>query len=179
MIRDEMIYKPQDSGSVRVLSAVDIPNLINSLAKYVNKALTENVKQQGLRWAGDFEGISDLRYNDANPKKIGEIDFVDWQHGTELLQKIANQLKIRKQGRVRMLMMLPKTTYSFHHDPDSWRVHIPLVTNKDSFVVVDGKLWHLEIGYAYLVKVKDYHLALNAGSENRIHIVFDWCDNLA
>jgi hypothetical protein len=58
-------------------------------------------------------------------------------------------------------------------------VHIPLITNNESFVFVDGKMWHLPLGNAYLVKVKHHHLAVNAGMENRIHIVFDYCDNLA
>lgn len=179
MNRDEMIHIPESNGSVRLLGPVDAIGLKMTLQYYIDRALNHNVKQQGLRWAGDFEGVSDLRYNEANPKKIGEEDFVDWQSGTDVLQRIAKSLGIRDQGRVRMLMMLPRSTYSFHHDPDLWRVHIPLVTNPDAFMVVDGKLWHLEVGNAYLVKVKDYHLALNAGSENRIHIVFDWCDNLA
>lgn len=174
-----MIHLPETTGSVRVLGSIEIEPLKESLKRFIDKAINENVKQQGLRWAGTFEGISDLRYDEANPKKIGEEDFVDWAPDTEELQNVAHSLGIRNQGRVRMLMMLPRSTYSFHHDPDLWRVHIPLITNPDAFMVVDGKLWHLQEGFAYLVKVKDYHLALNAGDKNRIHIVFDWCDNLS
>mgnify|MGYP000850208782 CR=1 FL=1 len=95
-----------------------------------------------------------------------EISLVS---GTSTLQSIATSLKIRDVGRVRMLMMAPKTTYSLHHDPDLWRVHIPLITNPDAFMFVDGKMWHLAVGKAYLVKVKHHHLAVNAGNENRIH----------
>lgn len=177
MKKDDMILKPTVTGSVRVLKEIDIEKLKNSLKIYIDKA--SEIRQQGLRWAGDFEGVSDLRYKDANPKQIGEKEFKNWQPNTEVLQEIAKELGIRDMGRVRVLMIPPKTTYSFHYDMDAWRVHIPLITNSDAFMVVDGKLWHLEIGYAYLVKVAHYHLALNAGNENRIHIVFDWCDNLA
>jgi hypothetical protein len=178
MTRDEMIYTPQSTGPVRVLGSVDSSGLLESLSKFIEKAQS-GVTQQGLRWAGDFEGVSDLRYSDANPRKISEDDFIDWTEGTEQLQSIANSLNIRDKGRVRMLTMKPRTTYSFHHDPDLWRVHIPLITNPDAFMVVDGKLWHLPVGFAYLVQVEYHHLALNAGSENRIHIVFDYCGNLA
>lgn len=177
MKREEMIHLPKSDGPVKVLCSVDVERLKLSLQNFIDKA-QQGVKQQGLRWAGDFEGVSDLRYNDANPKKIGEEDFVDWIAGTEVLQDIAYSIGIRKQGRVRMLMMTPRSTYSLHHDPDLWRVHIPLITNPDAFMFVGGKMWHLPVGSAYLVKVEDYHLALNAGSENRIHIVFDWCENL-
>ena len=96
-----------------------------------------------------------------------------------MLQTVAKSFNIRDAGRVRMLTMLPRTTYSLHYDLDLWRVHIPLVTNPDAFMFVDGKMWHMPVGNAYLVKVEHHHLAVNAGSENRIHILFDYCGNLA
>ena len=178
MTRDEMIHLPQSTGSVRVLGPVDLPELSNSLAPFVIKALN-GVTQQGLRWAGDFEGIGNLRYSDVNPRKITEDDFTDWIAGTEYLQTVAKSFNIRDVGRVRMLMMTPKSTYSLHHDPDLWRVHIPLITNPEAFMFVDGKMWHMPAGNAYLVKVEHHHLAVNAGTENRIHVVFDYCGNLA
>jgi hypothetical protein len=177
MKREEMIHSPQLTGSVRVLGPVDIDALNSSLQKFIDIAQT-GVTQQGLRWAGDFEGISDLRYS-TNPNKIGEEDFKDWITGTEMLQDIVKQYKMRDVGRVRMLTMKPRSTYSLHHDPDLWRVHIPLITNPDAFMFVDGKMWHLPVGNVYLVKVEHHHLAVNAGNENRIHIVFDYCGNLA
>lgn len=173
-----MIHPPELTGSVRVLGPVDVEALKQSLQSFIDKA-QEGLTQQGLRWADDFEGISDLRYSDANPKKIGEVDFKDWITGTEYLQTIAKSFNIRDVGRVRMLMMKPRSTYSLHHDADLWRVHIPLITNPDAFMFVDGKMWHLPVGNAYLVKVEHHHLALNAGMENRIHVVFDYCGNLA
>ena len=178
MTRDEMIHSPLSTGSVRILGPVDVDQLKNSLQSFIDKAQS-GITQQGLRWAGDFEGVSDLRYSEANPRRIGEEDFKDWIKGTELLQSVANQYNIRNVGRVRMLMMKPRTTYSLHHDLDLWRVHIPLITNPDAFMFVDGKMWHMPAGNVYLVKVEHHHLAINAGNENRIHVVFDWCDNLA
>jgi hypothetical protein len=178
MKREEIIYQPEQTGPVRVLGSIDTEKLIQSMQSFIDIAET-GVTQQGLRWAEDFEGISDLRYSDANTKQVGEDDFKDWIIGTEYLQSIAKSFNIRDVGRVRMLMMKPKTTYSLHHDADLWRVHIPLVTNKNAFIFVHGKMWHMPVGFVYLVQVKYDHLALNAGDKNRIHIVFDYCDNLA
>jgi hypothetical protein len=178
MTREEVIHLPTTVGSVRIIGCVDHEELIKSLKKFIDIA-ESGVTQQGLRWAGSFEGVSDLRYSAANPKQFKEQDFKDWAPGTEVLCNISKSLNIRDEGRVRMLMMKPRTTYSLHHDPDAWRVHIPLVTNPDAFVFVDGKMWHLPVGHAYLVKVIDHHLAINAGTENRIHVVFDYCANLA
>lgn len=179
MTRDEIIHSPTSTGPVRVLGPVDIDQLKNSLQSFIDKAQS-GVMQQGLRWAGNFEGVSDLRYQNANPKNYAAPDFTDWIPGTEYLQEVAKTLKpVRNAGRVRVLTMKPKTTYSLHYDPDLWRVHIPLITNPDAFMFVGGKMWHLPVGFAYLVQVEYHHLAINAGNENRIHIVFDWCDNLA
>jgi hypothetical protein len=171
MTRDEIVHAPKLAGSVRILGPVDTNALSASLKFYLDRAL-EGVKQQGLRWAGDVEGIGDLR------NRPDKKEFIDWQSGTELLQSVAHSLGIRNSGRVRMLTMRPMTTYSLHYDFDLWRVHIPLITNPDAFIFVDGKMWHLPTGSAYLVKVEHHHLALNAGSENRVHLVFDRCDNL-
>jgi hypothetical protein len=172
MTRDEIVHAPKLAGSVRILGPVDTDAVSASLKSYVDRAL-EGVKQQGLRWAGDVEGIGDLR------NRPDKIEFTVWQPGTELLHSVAQSIGVRNSGRVRMLTMRPMTTYSLHYDFDLWRVHIPLITNPDAFIFVDGKMWHLPTGSAYLVKVEHHHLALNAGTENRVHIVFDRCDNLA
>jgi hypothetical protein len=58
-------------------------------------------------------------------------------------------------------------------------VHIPLWTHPNALFFVQGKMWHMELGYAYLMQVLYLHTAVNAGRENRLHIVFDKCDNLA
>lgn len=178
MKREEMIHTPTDTGPVRVLGPVDVETLKESLQVFIDKAQS-GIRQQGLRWAGDFEGVSDLRYSDANAKRLLNKDFVNWIPGTERLQEVATSFGVREMGRVRMLMMPPRSTYSLHHDGDLWRVHIPLITNPEAFVFVHGKMWHMPVGFAYLMQVEYHHLALNAGMENRIHIVFDYCSNLA
>jgi len=178
MTRDEMILCPTHAGSVRLLAPIDSDSLITSLQPYLDQQLSGK-KQIGLRTAEGWDGTGDLR--DSGRKINLELleSFNSWVQGTEVLQSIATALGIREYGRVRMLNLSPRSTYSFHQDIDGWRVHIPLKTNDSAFVVVDGRLWHLPIGNAYLVKVKDYHCAMNAGTEDRIHIVFDLCDNLA
>lgn len=178
MTREEMIHRPKSIGSVRMVCPVDVESLLSSLSSYIAQA-QEGKTQQGLRWAGDFEGTGDIQRQENNPRKLYPKDFVDWQPDTEILQNIANSLGMGDCGRVRMLMMLPKTTYTLHYDADLWRLHIPLITNPDAFMFVDGKMWHLPIGNAYLVKVEHHHLAVNAGLEKRIHLVFDAAWSLA
>lgn len=173
MTRDEIVNIPGETGSVRVLGTVDVSKLIESLHDLIMQLNPEN-KQVPLR-IRDGQSTGDIRH-----LLLAGVPLIfdKWVPGTEYLQSVANSFNI-KDGRVRLLCMTPKSTYSFHLDLDAWRVHIPLVTNPDAFVIVDGKLWHMEVGKAYLMKVEDYHCAINAGDENRIHIVFDGCGYLA
>lgn len=163
-----------DTEEVKVLQKINVTKICESLYPYLQR-LNDNKKQVGLRWAKDFEGISDLRYKDANPNGYTQDDFVDWQPHTEFVQDIAHQLDISPKGRVRLLQVNPKSCYSFHADPHPYRVHIPLVTNQGSFMVVWGKLWQLQLGYAYRVRVQEDHTAINTGATPRIHLVFDNC----
>lgn len=178
MTRDEMIHYPELTGPVRLLGPVDVDGLNVSLQSHIDQQLRDK-KQIALRKPVDWDGVGELRDSGRPLTRELFTSFTVWIEGTELLQSIAHDLGVNEGGRVRLLNLPPKTNYSFHHDPDSWRVHIPLITNEDAFMIVHGKLWHLPIGNAYLVKVKDFHCAMNSGKEDRIHIVFDWCNNLA
>ena len=97
--------------------------------------------------------------------------------------------------RWRILCIRPKVTYSIHHD--GWRdgyrnvrLHIPIVTNPDSYLVfydrpmekAQGdvpyagqqtiKYYQPKPGFVYEADTTDYHTAVNYhGTDERIHIV--------
>jgi hypothetical protein len=103
---------------------------------------------------------------------LKEKDFTDWIPGTTLIQKIINDLSIKSEGRIRLLSLPPKSCYSYHKDGENeWRLHIPLQTNKHSFLVIDNQTWHLPVGYAYMINTSDYHTAMNCGTSTRVHLV--------
>lgn len=53
------------------------------------------------------------------------------------------------------------------------KIHIPLVTNPEAeFLVGDGR-FHLDVGKAYEVNNIISHGAVNQGSEDRIHFIFE------
>lgn len=53
------------------------------------------------------------------------------------------------------------------------RVHIPLMTNPDAKLIIDNTEHHLELGYDYLVDVREEHAVVNRGETPRIHFMFD------
>lgn len=81
-------------------------------------------------------------------------------------------------GRVRILILNPKSCYSWHVDPDLVRYHIPIKTSKASFFIVeDGVFKMQEEGKLYSLISTKWHTALNAHfSKQRIHIVFNTYD---
>ena len=74
-------------------------------------------------------------------------------------------------GRVRILLKEPRSTLSWHRDPEP-RLHIPLITNPGCLMVIDNVAKHMPADGSVLVtnNIK-YHNAFNGGEENRIHLV--------
>lgn len=88
--------------------------------------------------------------------------------------------------RWRILKLLPKSTYSVHDDfngfDDNLRLHVPIVTNNDSFLCfftgmpssgkqINVTYEHLELGKSYEVNTTGLHTAVNYGTEDRYHLV--------
>lgn len=58
-----------------------------------------------------------------------------------------------------------------HQDsPDKIRVHIPIHTNKASNWIINGKEYHMEPGWAYLVNTTLPHSVENKGTTDRVHL---------
>jgi hypothetical protein len=68
-------------------------------------------------------------------------------------------------------MHVPGTKLITHQDaPDKIRIHIPIFTNDQSNWIINGKEFHMEPGWAYLVNTTLPHSVENAGENNRIHL---------
>ena len=76
-----------------------------------------------------------------------------------------------KLGRVRLLWKLPRTTLSWHRDPEP-RLHIPIVTNYGARMCVDKVVHHMPAdGHVWITDNTKYHNAFNGGEEDRVHLV--------
>ena len=76
-----------------------------------------------------------------------------------------------KFGRVRILLIEPRSTLSWHRDPEP-RLHIPIITNPGCLMVIDNVAKHMEAdGSVWITNNTKYHNAFNGGEENRIHLV--------
>ena len=76
-----------------------------------------------------------------------------------------------KLGRVRILLKEPRSTLSWHRDPEP-RLHIPIITNPGCIMVIEEVAKHLPAdGSAWLTNNTKYHNFFNGGEEDRVHLV--------
>jgi hypothetical protein len=98
-------------------------------------------------------------------------EFVkDFEHTyfKEVYDTLSNKFKL---GRVRILLKEPRSTLSWHRDPEP-RLHIPIITNPGCMMVIENVAKHLPAdGSVYITNNVKYHNAFNGGEENRVHLV--------
>jgi len=128
----------------------------------------ENIK--GIYWTKpDSSGKETIR-----AKKIDEAaytEFVEDLKDTYFKVVYDELLKRFKLGRVRILLKEPRSTLSWHRDPEP-RLHIPIITNPGSIMVIDEVAKHLPAdGSVWITNNIKYHNAFNGGEENRVHLV--------
>ena len=128
----------------------------------------ENIK--GIYWTKpDSSGKEEVR-----AKKIDEAAYTEFVEDLKdtYFKEVYDELSKRfKLGRVRILLKEPRSTLSWHRDPEP-RLHIPIITNPGAIMVVDEVAKHLPAdGSVWITNNVKYHNAFNGGEENRVHLV--------
>lgn len=80
---------------------------------------------------------------------------------------------------VRLAKMAPDAMLWEHIDytelnsKKKYRLHIPLLSNKDACLILPGQAVHLPSGNMWLIDPKNRHAAVNRGSTSRVHLLLD------
>ena len=86
----------------------------------------------------------------------------------EVYETLNNKFKL---GRVRLLLKEPRSTLSWHKDPEC-RLHIPIVTNAGCSMVIENVAKHLPAdGHVWITNNTKYHNFFNGGEQARVHLV--------
>lgn len=151
------------------------PLKVDSLVKWVTAIPLEEWPQQNIEPGRTTP--KPAMVNDPGWRGFGEaiklyLDFFRAKYGWQHLQ---NPM---------LSVVMPGDIIGLHIDqmgPD-WRVrvHVPLLTNSQSFTLVVDKRdyarpwrYHLETGTSYLINPLQRHSVLNLGETPRIHWMFD------
>jgi len=128
----------------------------------------ENVK--GIYWTKpDSSGKEAVRAKRINETKYTEfVKDLEDTYFKEVYDILSKKFKL---GRVRILLKEPRSTLSWHRDPEP-RLHIPIITNPGCIMVIEEVAKHLPAdGSAWITNNMKYHNFFNGGEEDRIHLV--------
>ena len=151
------------------------PGVTHFGAISLNRVPNEESSVEGNNVRGKYWTIADetgkevSRDIDIDESKYTELvpDFED-TYFKEVYEILKSKFKL---GRVRLLLKEPRSTLSWHKDPEP-RLHIPIITNKGCMMVIENVAKHLPAdGSVYITNNIKYHNAFNGGEENRVHLV--------
>ena len=127
-------------------------------------------KARGVFWTKpDSTGKEVTRDVSVDEEKYSE--FIDDYKNTYFKDVYEALSKKYKLGRVRILLKQPRSTLSWHRDPEP-RLHIPIITNPGCIMVIDNVAKHMPAdGHAWITNNTKYHNFFNGGEKDRIHIV--------
>ena len=117
---------------------------------------------------------------DETGKEVARDVPIDESKYTELVPEFENTYfkdvykilsKKFKLGRVRLLLKEPRSTLSWHKDPEP-RLHIPIITNLGCSMVIENVAKHLPAdGHVTITNNTKYHNFFNGGEQSRVHLV--------
>ena len=162
----DKILKLKKFNSLGIKNFAEIP--LNQIPG--DKSSIEGHNVRGTYWTiPDETGKEAKRDKPIDESKYTEL--VQEFKGT-YFEEVFNILRENfKLGRVRILLKEPRSTLSWHRDPEP-RLHIPIITNKGCRMVIEDVSKHMPAdGTVTITNNTKYHNFFNGGEQNRIHLV--------
>ena len=127
-------------------------------------------KARGVYWTKPDSSGNEVS-RDVTIDESKYTEFVEDFKNTYFKEVYEELSKRYKLGRVRLLLKEPRSTLSWHRDPEP-RLHIPIYTNPGAIMVIDKRAQHMPAdGSVWVTNNLKYHNAFNGGEENRVHLV--------
>jgi hypothetical protein len=104
------------------------------------------------------------------------------------VKEILDSWECEKEA-VRLLSLAPGSLIKPHKDPGCgyadglFRIHIPIVTNRDVYFTIEEEQLHLKAGECWYMDFSATHSIVNNGATARVHLIIDgirnsWTDQL-
>ena len=162
----DKILKKRNFNSLNVSNFGAIP--VNRVPNDDNSVKGHNIR--GIYWTiPDESGKEVSRDIPINESKYTELmpEFKN-TYFSEVYDSLSKKFKL---GRVRLLLKEPRSTLSWHKDPEP-RLHIPIITNLGCSMVIENVAKHLPAdGHVTITNNTKYHNFFNGGEQARIHLV--------
>ena len=141
---------------------------INQIPNDKNSIKGNNIR--GRYWTiADDSGKEVSRDIDIDESKYTQlISEFEKTYFEEVYETLSKKFKL---GRVRLLLKEPRSTLSWHKDPEC-RLHVPIITNKGCSMVIENVAKHLPAdGKVWITNNTKYHNFFNGGEQARVHLV--------
>jgi hypothetical protein len=181
---------PNKTAAVRELGPVDLGTVPTDVLATPDDAwdtaddFEANYNKRGaLRDAAHIV----LRFCDRRRRPAPCYDMPVWEQWAPRLLPIM-EAAVTRYGYARgffpriMLARLPAGAFIAPHvdgEPSGNRphkIHVPLLTNADTYFFVDERRYHFAVGHAYEVNNAARHAAANRGQSDRVHLIFEYLD---
>ena len=131
---------------------------------------TKGHNMRGIYWTiADETGkevIRDIPIDESKYTKL--VPEFENTYFKEVYDSLRKKFKL---GRVRLLLKEPRSTLSWHKDPEP-RLHIPIITNLGCSMVIENVAKHLPAdGHVTITNNTKYHNFFNGGEQSRVHLV--------
>ena len=135
-----------------------------------DKDSTKGHNVRGTYWTlPDESGKEAMRDKPIDESKYTQL--ISNFHNTYFEQVYNILTKNFKLGRIRILLKEPRSTLSWHRDPEP-RLHIPIITNPGCKMVIEDVAKHMPAdGSVTITNNTKYHNFFNGGEQERIHLV--------
>ena len=141
---------------------------LNQIPNDENSIKGNNIRGKYWTIADEYgkEVSRDVDIDESNyTQLVPEFKDTYFKHVYETLNKRF------KLGRVRLLLKEPRSTLSWHKDPEP-RLHIPIITNLGCSMVIENIAKHLPAdGSVTITNNTKFHNFFNGGEQDRIHLV--------
>ena len=165
----------QDLEKVLEKKKFQTPGVTHFGAIPLNRIPNDQTSIEGNNVRGKYWTIAD-----ESGKEVSRDIDIDESKYTELVpefedtyfKEVYRTLKSKfKLGRVRLLLKEPRSTLSWHKDPEP-RLHIPIVTNKGCMMVIENVAKHMPAdGSVTITNNTKFHNFFNGGEQARVHLV--------
>ena len=165
----------KDLDNVLKKKKFDTPGVTNFGAISLNQITNDedSIKGNNIRgvyWTKpDETGKEVVRDTNINESKYTQlVSHFENTYFAEVYETLKKRFKL---GRVRILLKEPRSTLSWHRDPEP-RLHIPIITNPGCMMVIENVAKHLPAdGSVTITNNTKYHNFFNGGEQDRIHLV--------
>ena len=171
----DILKLKEDLDKVLKNKQFNSPGVTHFGAIPINQLPKDNNSKEGNNIRGKYWTIAD----DTGKEVSRDVD-IDESKYTQLVPEFEKTYfkevfeilsKKYKLGRVRLLLKEPRSTLSWHKDPEC-RLHVPIITNKGCSMVIENVAKHLPAdGKVWITNNTKYHNFFNGGEQARIHLV--------